>query len=683
MGIQEQSWFFDILRSIFAFLDGLVYGLIKWILFGIFDLANLNTNSDIFGNIYGRIYVILGIFMAFKLSFSFFQYIIDPESMSGKSDKGLGKLLSRVFIMLCALIFLPAVLFGTNGGDGILTRAQRAFLPSLPKLIFGVNDIGGLSGSYSTSSSGGLFSDSIEQSANDITVTTLKGFFYTPEEIDSICPSGTFNDSPQIESIEDFRNYVNLTCTKRGDIDIGISALHTGTRYYKYSYMPFISTVFGVLLAALLLGITLDIAKRIFKLMVLEAIAPVPIMSLIDPKASKDGAFGKWVKSLTSTFLDIFFKMGLVYLVIVFIHLIVNSGSSGGLFKNFPSDSGFRSVYLILLLILGLVFFAKEAPKFIKNALGIKSEGNGLFDDVKAVGKAAGLVGGAAVGTAGIIGSARTNYEASKEENKELHPDSHFNGLRNVGSGLAGAIGGAAVGAKALTGKNAGIKSVMDAQSKRNATRAAHSTVFGRLGSNVYGAVTGRGLSEAGNAELKYNQEAFKSYKDYKSTLETEALKKNYLYGSYNGNLFNYEKLSAALERARGSGAATFDYNDGVHSYMGLSTDEFDVNTMNDIKSSQAADFATKLMNDDVVRDARGVAKLDANGNEVHYQGDNGTAWNSYLSAASAARNAKSKVFDGSYGNTKKAMGEAKSKATQSETSMKYKKRLANDRNKK
>ena len=66
--------------------------------------------------------------MAFKLSFSFFQYIMDPESMVGKGDKTLSKLFTRVFIMLAALIFLPMILFGQNGQEGFLARAQRAFL---------------------------------------------------------------------------------------------------------------------------------------------------------------------------------------------------------------------------------------------------------------------------------------------------------------------------------------------------------------------------------------------------------------------------------------------------------------------------------------------------------------------------------------------------------------------------
>ena len=682
MGVQEHGFIMDGVRTIFGLLDRLVYGLIKWILFGIFDLANLTTNSDVFSGIYSRIYVILGIFMAFKLSFSFFQYIIDPESMTGKSDKSISKLFIRVMIMLSALILLPTLLFGQNGNEGLLTRAQNAFLPSVPKFIFGVDDLGGLTVGGNTDSE--KFSNSIEQSANDIMITTLSGFFAPSDDLDEACGDGTYDDTPPIENLEDFANDLLITCNKKGDIVIGTTHFHTGTKFYKYSYMWFISTVVGILIAALLLGITLDIAKRIFKLMVLEVIAPIPIMSLIDPKGSKDGAFSKWWHSLLSTFLDIFIKLGLVYIIIVMIHLIVQAVNGGNLFANFPQNSGFRGTYLTILLILGLIFFAKEAPKFIKNALGIKSEGGGLFDDVKSIGKAAGLVGGAAVGTAGVIGSGLTNWRAAKEENAELHEGQGVrNFFRNSASAVAGAIGGAAVGAKALTGKNAGIKSVMDAQGKRNAQRAAHSTAFGRLGSNVYGAFTGRGLSEKGNAELKYNQEAFKNFKEYKSTLETEALKKTDLVGTldkgvYAGKSFNYEKLSAALERARGSGASQFSYNGEM-----FNTDEFDVNTMNDIKSSQAASYADLLMRNDVVVDASGNPKLDSNGRAVHYQDENGTAYNAYLSAAAAARNATNKTFDGSYKSTKKAMGEVKTASTKSETSMKYQKRRANDRAKK
>ena len=574
MGIQTQSFVMDIIRVIFSFLDKLVYGLVKWILFGIFDIVNITANSDVFSGIYARIYVILGIFMAFKLSFSFFQYIIDPESMTGKSDKSLAKVFTRVFVMLAALIFLPMILFGQNGQEGLLSRAQKAFLPSLPKIIFGVNDVAGVNSNN--------FSNSVEQSADEITVTMLKGFFAPPEELDQACGDGTLANTPEIKSIDDMVNNINISCNKKGDVVIGGSLFHTGTKFYKYSYILFISTVVGVLIAALLLGITLDLAKRIFKLLILEVIAPIPIMSLIDPKGSKDGAFGKWSKSLITTFLDIFLKMGLVYIIIVLIHLIVNAQANGGLFNNMPQNSGFRGVYLTIILILGLILFAKEAPKFIKEAMGLKSDGAGLFDDVKAVGKAAGLVGGAAVGTAGVIGSTVGNVRAQMQGNRENFEGQHVrNSLRNIGAALSGAVGGTAAMASGLTGKDAGLKSVLKKQQERNAKsfdyRRNGGTLFGGLGSSARQAFTGESAYDAMERGWKREEEAIKvqeaqlkplqdanahrkTIMDRASSKAKESIVTNGTF-SLNGRSYsgNYRAYSSAYNAAVGSGAGVYE----------------------------------------------------------------------------------------------------------------------------
>jgi hypothetical protein len=103
-----------------------------------------------------------------------------------------------------------------------------------------------------------------------------------------------------------------------------------------------------------------------------------------------------------STFLDIFIKLGLLYLVLTLFQLIV----SKGLFENFPSFTespigALRASYLIVLLMLGLIFFAKEAPKFIKDALGIKDTGAGLGTGINA---ALGAIGGLTAG--GLAGMA-------------------------------------------------------------------------------------------------------------------------------------------------------------------------------------------------------------------------------------------------------------------------------------
>lgn len=590
MDLQVYNVWIDIVRVIFNGLDGIIYGLIKWLLFGIFDLAHLTTSADVFNGIYSRIYVILGIFMAFKLSFSFFQYIIDPESMTGKSDKSITKVISRMFIMLVTLIFLPPILFGTKDGPGLLSRAQDAFLPSLPKIIFGVTDINGLNSdavSYSSSSSTDDFTKSIEQSSEAIAVNTLRGFYAPVPELNIACGNGTYEKTPQIRNLKEFANTIHSTCK----VGYGLFSKEfwtlpaweviQGKQYYLYSYNYGISTVVGVLVLLLLAGITIDIAKRVFKLIVLEAIAPIPIMSLVDPKASKDGAFGKWVKSLTTTFLDIFLKLGLVYLIVVLIQMITAKGS---LFSNFPENAGFRTTYLTVLLILGLIFFAKEAPKFIKDALGIKDSGGGLFDDVKTIGKAAGLVGGAAVGAAGVVGSTvgsvRAQHQANKAENEDLGGKKNvghslLHGARNVGAALSGAVGGTAAGVKGLTGKNAGIASVMKAQQDRNAAdfarRREGGTFFGGVGSGVRQAFTGESGYDAYERETKKMEEnvkkaevALKPRQDtnaYRKAImdrvKSKAAESDKTTGTYGGITGNYREYSSAYAAAQ-AGAGRF-----------------------------------------------------------------------------------------------------------------------------
>lgn len=590
MGIQVQNWWMNIVRGIFGFLDQIIYGLIKWILFGIFDLSKLTTNSDVFNGIYQRIYVVLGIFMAFKLTFSFFQYIIDPDSMGDKGDKGVGKLFQRVFIMLFALIALPSILFGGNGEKGLLSRAQDAFLPTLPRLIFGDSEYGGTFSSSDVSST-------LETTSEEIATATLSGFFAPPEDLDHYCGDGTLSNTPKIENLADFSNNINTSCSKfnisLGPLDI------VGSKYYKYSYLVFVSSVVGVLIAALLLGITIDIAKRVFKLIILEVIAPVPIMSLIDPKGSKDGAFSKWVNSLIKTFLDIFLKLGLVYIIVVLIHMIVSAGSEGGLFLNFPEENGFRSVYLTILLILGLIFFAKEAPKFIKDALGIKDSGGGLFDDVKTLGKAAGLVGGAAVGTAGLIGSGiasgKASYLADAENNKK-HNAARI--AKNIGAGILGAGAGAGTAIKALSGKNAGIGAVMKAQAERNARAlsagAAGSTWLGRQGSALSNALLGSTEATSLAQKIAANQSMSALMKNITDRASGEMVKSGDTQGKFAnlfaGSSFNYKSVNSAYEAAKSSGKNSFDIRDTGGTTHTISMEEYE-NEKGSLLTSNEADY--------------------------------------------------------------------------------------------
>ena len=386
MFIQQKSWVMDIIRELLANIDALIYNFIKWVLYIIFDLTSLSTSSEVLNGVYSRIYVILGVFMAFKLSFSFFKYIVNPDAMTDKKQ-GVAKLFGNVMIMLAALILIPTLLFGTGGGTPLINRAQQAFLPMLPRILLGVNTGNNISSSDNT----------LDKAANDMSVAALSAFFMPSEKIDEKCGAGTKAKKPALQEVDDIVKYAKDTCSNGLSVDLGVIGTVGAEIYYTYSYTYLLAGIVGIILGVTLVGIAVDVAKRVFKLVILEVIAPIPIMSLIDPDAATKGAFGNWLKTLIYTFLDIFIKIGIIYVVIYLIQLIV----SNGLFSNFPEfqENPIRVSLLIVALILGLIFFAREAPKFIKDSLGIKDKGDGGGFGGKLL---AGL-GGAAAGFAGGV----------------------------------------------------------------------------------------------------------------------------------------------------------------------------------------------------------------------------------------------------------------------------------------
>ena len=522
MGVQSQNWFMDIVRQIFGFFDELVYGLFEPVLYGIFDMSGIITNSSLFTGIYKRLYVILGVFMAFKLMFSFFQYLVNPDDMTDKS-KGVGKLFMNVFIMLFALLLLPSLLFsgftkssdGTPTSGGILPRAQKSLLPVLPKVIMGYDNIGNTD-------------DLVATTTKSITATTLRVFFHPAEGLDDACKTGTYASLKEIENTDDFRAKIIDSCTVvKGENQRKFLWIFNVAKVYTYSYLPIISTAVGVLLLLIFLAISIDLAKRCFKLVVLEVIAPIPIMSLIDPKASKgESAFSKWLKNLTSVFLDIFIKVGLIYLILVFLQIITDTVSDKENFLiGLPTDNT-RKYYLIILLIIGLVYFAKEAPKFIKDSLGMKADKGGMFDDVKSLAKTAGIVGGVGAGAvAGAVRSGAGNLSAAGAALANGHKGAALAALLNPGSAIKGAIQGGAAGKKGagkngniLGGLAAGFKSQKDGNAKRVSYAQEGSTAVGRGASTLRHFATGRSGGEWDEKRINDNkavQDEAKSFDEF------------------------------------------------------------------------------------------------------------------------------------------------------------------------
>ena len=688
------------IRRIFSLLDFVAYGLLQLVYRLFFSVASSDIfASDTIMKFYSRIQIILGVFMLFQLALIILKGIVNPDSFTD-SKSGIGNLIMRICVALFLLTALVPISIPSPQNEyeiqlnnngllfGTLYSLQHRILENntLGRLILGTNDESESNISVASQS------DSLKKASRIFATTILKGFYrinLVPEEnrtdkCKKAEDPAIYNECRMCQAgIDDYIDtykkadaspdiiigMVNETCTSDADLLTKFANFVAGTNRYIFTYTPVLSTITAVVFIFIFISFTIDVAVRAIKLAILRLIAPIPIISYMDPKGSKDSAFNAWVKTLTSTYLDLFVRLAIVYFVLFLIQRIIQDGIVVG-------GTGIIKIFSYIAIFIGMFVFAKQAPKFIRQALGLKDSDFKLFGGM-----------GAIVATAGTIGSTRNAYRAAREENAELHPGEN-NLFRNVGAALLGGISGAAAGYSAAGDKDANIGKVLQAQAAANSRRSSHSTLPGRIEDNLYAMTHGRSLADRDQLVLDANNKAFDEMKKYKTVSEEEALKQKNEYGSYNGRSFNYNRLQAALQAARGSGSDTFDYSDGTHTYTGLSIADFDENVMNDIKSDQAANYVNHQLSRVGYNAATGT--YDA----ANYS-RNGTLWNQYEAANRAAVDAELNIaglnaagetvagFDGQYKNNKQNMGRAKDEATRLSTSMETIMHRANKQNKK
>lgn len=332
---QNKDWFIDILRTVFAWIDSLVYTIVTVLFRSIFNLANFEL-IGLYESFEERVYVILGIFMLFKVTISLITYLVNPDKITDK-EQGVSKIVVRIIIVLVMLIALPTFF-------SLMTELQNKLLPVIPRVIVGTANT--------------LESDDVTGIANNMSLTMLQGF----AQLNDGCTGAS-----QLQSVGDLVDNINLPCSD------------TNTSVYAYRYMPIVSTLVGVLACYVLFSLAISVAIRAFKLIILRMIAPVPVMSYIDPKSAKDGAFSHWIKTFISTWAELFINLAIIYFIVYIIEYLLKADFWKEFFESATAGGDWAvldSMFLLAFLIIGLLFFAKSAPQFVFDALGIKTKGN-------------------------------------------------------------------------------------------------------------------------------------------------------------------------------------------------------------------------------------------------------------------------------------------------------------------
>ncbi len=609
----------DLARTFFTFFDRPAYwllGIMYQIFFNVAS-ADLFNNATILG-FYKRVQLIIGVFMIFQLAVTILKGIMNPDEAFG-AKSGIGTIITRVVLALVLLtVLVPVSIPGAtteyerqinNNGllFGTLYSLQHRILSNntLGRLVLGTTDTGDSADSSNTGLSGAdKQAEELARSSRIFTSTILKGFVrinLVPEEYRVDPGEGKtedmINDNRICKDIDDavleaytkidadpgeILGLINANCTPsnsdnwlQSDLEKSKRNFLTnifGKKRYVFAHMPIISAIVAFVFVFILVSFTVEVAVRAIKLAILRLIAPIPIISYMDPKGGKDGAFSAWVKALTSTYIDLFLRLAIIYFVIYLIQdMIVN-----GVVMN--TGSGMIGILSVIAIWIGLFMFAKEAPKFIKQVLGMKEDktGNGIFSGL---GRLAGL-GAATAGSIGAgIAAGRASAMADKTRQSidpSINPDSLGNKAKHILSGITGGVAGFGTGATAaMTAKDHAFRNSMEAMRKRNASVISRgdngSTLFGRLESTASNVLMGEGSADATARIIETNKGRIDALKAIKSRVSGEMVKKDWTSGNLGiatdnaGNAIgkvNFKAFEANLAAARSRGDGLVHFKD-------------------------------------------------------------------------------------------------------------------------
>ena len=531
------TWFTDILNMFFTFLDRIVYGLISTLYELLIYLANLDlfgmstitssttADENIIVNFSSRIYALLGIFMLFKISFSILQYMVNPDDFSDKG-KGFGKLVTNVLVSLVLIITVPYIFQKAYQIQGIILKDN-----TLGKLILGQSNSENVAEGSANA-----------EMAEDLQFLVYGTFFSVNTDVLQSCESGPVLGTKAMaqsrDCLQDLADLLPDGANKLGDffaaggadsLDRRFDAFgevvntKNGDNQYIFNYMPVISTIAGGFIVVMLLSFCFDVAVRIIKLGFLEIIAPIPIISYMDPKqSSKDGMLGKWGKECLTTYLSLFIRIAIIYFAFFVIDLVANqllASPNDQIYLNNQAPEGLMAVFVQVMVILGVLLFAKEVPKLLENLIpGMSGSGNFNINPIKKIQEsplAAGVVGGVVGAGVGGITSAAAAFSASRDEGA-TRTAALRHGIGGAFSGtFRGAKAGAFSGGKGIVSKSADVAGRVG----RNAALKTNTTFVQRMGAYGRQAVGMQSKKEGFDKQIGYHE----SIQKHASNMEARA----------------------------------------------------------------------------------------------------------------------------------------------------------------
>lgn len=232
-------------------------------------------------------------------------------------------------------------------------------------------------------------------------------------------------------------------------------------------YMWILCTGCGILVAWFFISYAIDLGTRAVKLGVLEIISPIPVMFNAIPKMKK--SFETWKGELIKTYVELFVRLAIIFFIVKlcvlvpeFVEIIFKDPMTG------VKGDFFVKAITMVVLILGLLKFAKEAPELFKSlfdnggglfkGLNFKPGVKGRIESNEYAMKGMSAVTGAALGTVGNFAQRYRQAQFDKDGNEFKNSHKTFSALTALTAAPRGLITGARSGLKNSSSTLKGLK---------------------------------------------------------------------------------------------------------------------------------------------------------------------------------------------------------------------------------
>lgn len=380
------------LRAICMAIDGVLYSLLD----NAYDLVIKLSTAELLKHatiksLTENLYIIFGVVAFFRLALLLVNAIIDPEKLNEKG-KGLSNIFFRVVGMIILLAVTPFlfemsyelqekivgadasknIIFKTilgnnaniassdnnNTGKALqnialssLITIDKEYLVNSKQCDVGEKDCG--------------FYPLTCVSNGDGTCTPQGGYVYDDSTCDwANCQNAvdTYNEMYVNEDMSPSKLASYVGVSKKIEDENGEKQ-----EVYVYNYMFIITGVVGVAMTYIIISFAIDIAVRMFELIVLEILSPLFIATFVDPKSAQSGPFKNWLSAVGKSYASLYIRLAIIALMVLLVSIINQSK----MFQSMGDVSGWAKIFMVI----GLLIFAKKAPKWIGDMIGIKGDG--------------------------------------------------------------------------------------------------------------------------------------------------------------------------------------------------------------------------------------------------------------------------------------------------------------------